>query len=362
MPISVDQRAALKLKCSFVLPGFRPVSPAEEFRQMADWCAAGQIAHDAYGEGAVVADFEARIAALLGKQAAVLMPSGVMAQMAAVTIWCERRALSRFGMHPTSHLLLHEQEAYQALAGLHGVPVGHRLRPMLAADLDRVPQPLACLLVELPIREAGGRLPEWEELEQLQQRAAERGIALHMDGARLWEARAFFDRSHAEIAAGFGSVYVSLYKGLGGLAGAVLAGDGDFIGEARLWRRRFGGTLPRLSPLAVSAGMRLDARLALMDDCLARAKRLAAALSGLPGIRVNPAVPQTNMIHLYFDAEADQVTARRDLIAAETGVWLVNQVFPAEVPGWSMTEIYVGDSLLERADDGLIPHFVRLVQ
>lgn len=361
MPMTAEQRAALRQQCALVLPGFRQISPAEEFGRMAQWCEERRIAHDVYGDGPVLAAFETKIAGLLGKEAAVVMPSGVMAQLAAVGIWCERMSLARFGMHPTSHLMLHEQEAYQALTGLHGVPVGHRLRPMLAGDLDRVPQPLACLLVELPIREAGGRLPEWEELAQLKQKAAERGVPLHMDGARLWESRAYFGRSHAEIAAGFCSVYVSLYKGVGGLAGAVLAGDADFVGEARLWRRRLGGTLPRLSPLVVSAEMRFDERLALMDACLDRARRLAETLGRLPGIRVNPLIPQTNMMHVYFDAEAELVLERRDRIAAEEGIWLVNQVNPAEVPGWSVTEIYVGDSLLTLEDGDLSAYFSRLV-
>ena len=103
-------------------------------------------------------------------------------------------------------------------------------------------------------------------------------IPLHMDGARLWESRAFYGRPYAEIAEGFASVYVSAYKGLGGIAGAVLAGDEDFIAEARLWRRRMGGTLIHQSPMIVSAAMRLDARLAQMDACYARALGLAAGL------------------------------------------------------------------------------------
>src|SRR6202040_4078922 len=121
--------------------------------------------------------------------------------------------------------------------------------------------------------------------------ARERAIPLHMDGARLWECRAFYQRSYAEIAEGFASVYVSAYKGLGGIAGAVLAGDDDFIGEARLWRRRMGGTLIHQSPMIASAAMRLDTRLAMMDACYTRALALASALAEVPGVRVNPATP-----------------------------------------------------------------------
>jgi threonine aldolase len=242
---------------------------------LAEWRRANGVTHDSYGEGALIEDFERRIAGLVGKEAAAVMPSGVMAQLAALRVWTERARLDRFGLHPTSHLIGHEREAYQAVFGLHGAVVGDRLRPMTAADLDAERSPLACLIVELPIREAGGQLPAWEELAALKDAARKRSIPLHMDGARLWESRAFYGRSHAEIADGFGSVYVSLYKGLGGIAGAVLAGDQDFIAEARIWRRRMGGTLVHQSPIIISAAMRLDARLAQMDACHARALTLA---------------------------------------------------------------------------------------
>ncbi len=95
-----------------------------------------------------------------------------------------------------------------------------------------------------------------------------------MDGARLWECAAFYARGHAEIADGFASVYVSLYKGIGAFAGAVLAGDDDFVAEARLWRRRMGGTLHQLAPFVASAAMRFDERLATMPALFERALTL----------------------------------------------------------------------------------------
>jgi threonine aldolase len=344
------ERQALRRRCSVVVPGFRAPTPAEEFRLMSEWCDAHDVAHDIYGEGALIADFEMKIAALLGKPAAAFMPSGVMAQLAAVRIWTQRAGLPRFGLHPTSHLILHENEAYEALFGLHGVKVGHRLRPMLAADLAACPEPMACLLVELPIREAGGQLPSWDDLQALQALATDRRIPLHMDGARLWESAAFYGRTYAEIAAGFASVYVSTYKAIGGVAGAVLAGKADFIAEARLWRRRMGGTLVHQSPMIVSAAMRFDERLALLPACFDRALALAAALAGETRLRVNQATPQTNMMHLFFKAPAEAVNARRDDLAEAAGVWAINDARPAEVPGWSLTELYIGDTLLDHDD------------
>jgi len=289
------------------------------------------------------------------------MPSGVMAQLIAIRIWAARAGLPRFGLHATSHLILHEREAYQGLFGYHGVVVGDRLRPITAADLEAEHQPLACLIAELPIREAGGQLPDWDDLEALKSLARQRSIPLHMDGARLWECRAFYGRSYAEISDGFASVYVSTYKALGGIAGAVLAGEEDFIAEARLWRRRMGGTLVHQSPMIASAAMRLDERLGMMDACYARALSLAEALAEVPGMRVNPATPRTNMMHLYFDAPTETVLERRDEIAARDGVWLVDGVRSTEAPGWCVTEIYVGDTLVDHDDAWVAPRLLALL-
>lgn len=362
MPNTPEQRRQLRLQCELVVPGFAWQSAAQDFRQLADWCEAHAVRHDQYGHGDLVEGFERKIAALLGKPAAVFMPSGVMAQMAALRVWTEAAGIDRFGMHPTSHLALHEEEAYAAVMRCHAVPLGERQRPLLAADLQACHQPLACLIVELPIREAGGQLPCWDELELLKAAAKERRMPLHMDGARLWESAAYYRRSYADISIGFDSVYVSLYKGIGAFSGAVLAGSEDFIGEARLWRRRLGGTLYHLSPMVASAAMRFDQRLALMPALYQRTLDLATALAGSPGLRINPAVPHTNMLHLYFDASAAAVLEARDAVAEQSRCWLLDWARPAEVPGWSVTEIYVGDQLLAAPNERLLPLFAQLCE
>lgn len=360
MPLTTDQRKQLRKDCDLVVPGFTFVSAADDFRQIADWCETHAVEHDVYGAGALVDGFERKLAALLGKAAAVFMPSGIMAQLSALRVWAEAAKLPRFGMHATSHLALHEDEAYAALLQLHGVPVGDRLRPILASDLDACQQPLACLLVELPIREAGGQLPTWVELEALKAAARTRNLPLHMDGARLWECGPFYGKPYAEIADGFDSVYVSVYKGIGALAGAVLAGSDTFIDQARRWRHRMGGTLVHLSPMVASAAMRFDQRLGLMPALVERARWLAAALAPFAAWRVNPALPPTNLFHLYLNAPADALTELRDQIAAQTGCWLFDRVRPAEVPGWSVSELYIGDRLLAADDTRVVQAFAQL--
>jgi threonine aldolase len=233
---------------------------------------------------------------------------------------------------------------------------------MLAADLAGVAQPLACCIVELPMREAGGQLPSWDELEALKAQARSSGVPLHLDGARLWQCGSHFQRSFAEIVAGFSSVYVSMYKDIGGLAGSLLAGPADFIAQARLWQRRMGGNLVQQTPFVASAMRRLEHRLGLMEACTARAQRLAAGLAGLPGVRILPLPPQTPMFHLHIDAPADRLNDARDAIAEAEGCWVMGPARPTEVAGWSVVEFGVGDHLLERGDADVLPLFERLLQ
>ncbi|HEY1014245.1 MAG TPA: beta-eliminating lyase-related protein, partial [Herpetosiphonaceae bacterium] len=269
--------AQVRRACSRFLSGHYPRTPRQ---QLADLAAAtpDELEPDHYGGGPLINDFEREIAALLGAEAAVFMPSGTMAQQIALRIWAERSGRRGVAFHPTSHLELHENQAYRELHGLRGVLVGGRERLLTLADLEQIGQPLAALLLELPQREIGGLLPSWAELTAICAWARERGIALHLDGARLWECQPFYGRSYAEIAALFDSAYVSFYKILGGISGAALAGSAEFIAEAKIWQHRHGGRLHRLFPGVLAARAGLAARLERIGAYCAHARETAAAL------------------------------------------------------------------------------------
>ena len=119
---------------------------------------------------------------------------------------------------------------------------------MLAGDLEACAEAPNALIIELPTRENGGRLPAWDELAELCALARSRGMRVHLDGARIWEAQAAYDRPFSAIAELFDSIYVSFYKGIGALPGAMLLGSRPFIDEARVWQRRMGGQPLHLAP------------------------------------------------------------------------------------------------------------------
>lgn len=261
--------------------GHIPQPLHEAFEDVARYAKEHAPVGDYYGHGKFLNAFEEEIAALLGMDAAVFMPSGTMAQLIALRIWCDRAGVKNIALHATSHLELHEHKAYAALHGLVSHEIGERNRVVGARDFEGFAAPLAAALVELPMREIGGELPSWDELEKIKVTAKSKNIALHMDGARLWEAQAAYDRSFREICAGFNSVYVSFYKGIGALTGAMLLGPKDFIEEAKIWQRRQGGNLFRLAPYVVSARLNFEKRRHRFAGYLNRAREIATFFQSL---------------------------------------------------------------------------------
>jgi threonine aldolase len=306
---------------------------------------------DVYGSGERIERLEGRIAEILGAEAAVFMPSGTMAQQIALRIWSDRRGTRTVAFHPTCHLEIHEQKGYQMLHGLHGRLVGDPDRLITLSDLEGIHEPVAALLLELPQREIGGLLPAWDDLVAQTSWARERGVALHLDGARLWQTGPFYQRDHAQIAGLFDSVYVSFYKDLHALAGAALAGDAEFVAEARVWQRRHGGNLVTMHPFVVSAELSLDRWLERIPEYVAHARALAAALGTVEGIEVVPDPPQTPMFHILLRGDRERLADAALAVAEERKVFLFGDPDPTTSPSVQRHEVMVGDATLQLAPE-----------
>lgn len=330
--------------CAAAISGHAFRSPAQALEELARGCdELGIEEWDFYGERGAVQRLEAEVTALFGTPAAAFFPSGVMAQQSALRIHADRSGSRRVAMPDLSHLLLHEEDGPRILHDLEICFLTRGFEAPAARHVEAIPGRLGAVLAELPLREAGCLLPAWDDLATLSQACRARGVALHFDGARIWESQPWFGRTLTEIAALADSLYVSFYKGLGGLSGAALLGSADFIAEARLWRRRLGGTIYRTTAEAVSALLGLRDRLPLAADTVAWARAFAASLP--PQITVQPDVPHTSQFKLYTAAAADAVNERVLALVQERQVgfppWRTTQE-----PGRITAEIVVTSAAL----------------
>ncbi len=319
---------------------------------------------DYYGIGGAVTELEQEVAALLGKEAALFFPTGTMAQQATLRVHADRRSSRSVAFHPACHMETNEERGYQHLHGLFGVPVGPRDEPLSMASLAQVHEPIAALLLELPQRALGGTLPSWTELVAQAGWARDRGSAVHLDGARLWDASPFYRARHrrsiSDIAGLFDTAYVSFYKGLGGIAGCCVAGDGDVVEELSVWRTRHGGRVFGLWPYAASALSALRDRLPRMPAYYRHSLAIAEAVRDLPGVEVLPDPVQSPMMHLRFSVDLDTIRKRVVDIARSDRIWTFARPWASLGPRLQEFELHVGDATLELSPEQIRTLFARL--
>ena len=194
----------------------------------------------------------------------------------------------------------------------------------------------ACVLViELPQRMNGGATVPFDELEAISVLCRERGVRLHCDGARLWEVAGHYDKSYPELCALFDSIYVSFYKGVGALSGAMLLGPPQLITDAKIWQKRRGSNAFTFGPAALSCRRSLRRALDGTDlgfadrfQWLQRAvktvQRLAASSDA--ALFFDPPIPQSAMVHCYLHGEPELLEACHTRVREVTGVRLWNQI------------------------------------
>ncbi|GAA3298725.1 beta-eliminating lyase-related protein [Streptomyces cinereospinus] len=312
---------------------------------------------DLYGTGIVEA-LEAKVAGLLGTEAAAFFPTGTMAQQVALRCWAGRTGDPTVALHPLAHPVVHERDAFTQVSGVRPVHLNPAPRLPTAAEIRAFEEPFGALMLELPLRDAGFVLPSWEELTEVVEAARERDAVVHFDGARLWETTVHFGRPLHEIADLADSVYVSFYKSLNGFGGAALAGPGTLVEQAKAWRHRYGGQVFQQFPTVLSALAGLERELPRLPGYVRHARVVAAALregfaaAGLPWARVHPEEPHTNEFRLWLPYDRDVVAEAAVRQAEETGVLLFGRSWDAPGPGLAVTEIDVRAAGLEwTADD-----------
>jgi len=266
---------------------------------MREAMAQAEVGDDVYGEDPTVNRLQTMAAALVGKEAALFVPSGTMANQIAL------RALTESGdavIAPRdAHVVLYESGAAAALGGLQLVQIGadgafdaDELRAGVYPADDHFPRTRA-LLVENTHNRSGGRVFPFEKLERVASAAKALGLRMHMDGARLFNAEAATGIPAARWAEPFDTVSFCLSKGLGAPVGSLVAGSRALIERAHRFRKQQGGGMRQAGILAAAGIFALEQNRKRLADDHANARRLAAGLAEIPGIRV-PAAPESNIV------------------------------------------------------------------
>lgn len=309
---------------------------------------------DHYGDG-VVAEVEERVAGLLGMESAAFFPTGTMAQQVALRCWAARTGNAAVALHPLAHPELHEEGALGAVSGLRTVYPTTEPRLPTAEEIEGFAEPFGTLMLELPLRDS--------RLRPAVLGGADRGRGGGPGAGRGGApgrgpplgVPPHLGHGLAEIAGLADSVYVSFYKSLGGMSGAVLAGPRTLIEEARSWRHRYGGQLFQQYPAALSALVGLERELPRLPEYVAHAAVVAGALaegfeaSAVPWFRVRPEPPHTHQFQLWLPYSTDVLDEASLRQAEETGVTLFRRWFtgPQLPPGIAYTEVTVNAAGLE---------------
>jgi threonine aldolase len=232
-------------------------TPAEYAKLLTTLTNSGNLEADDFSRGGVVEQLEARVAALLGKEAAVWLPTGTLANHLAVRLLAGNRR--RVLVQSESHLFNDCGDCAQTLSGLHLVPLAPGRATFTMEDVDRaaydaamgrVETPIGAMQIETPVRRRQGERFDFEVMKKAAAWARAHNVGLHLDGARLFLESAYAARPVKEYTALFDTVYISMYKYFNAASGAVLAGPKARLEGLYHTRRMFGGGLPHVWPFA----------------------------------------------------------------------------------------------------------------
>jgi len=277
--------------------------PTDEMRRFMVAAPVGDLQK---GEDPTVTELEEMVASLLNKEAAIYLPSGTMCNQIAFKV--HTKPGDEIIMHEESHPAHLEGGAVAALCHLMIYPVKGAGGVFTADEISAAVRPVDPLypssrlvLVENTHNLCGGTIWPLESVRSVCARAAELGLATHLDGSRLLNACAANGVTPSQYCEPFDSCMIALSKGLGAPVGSVLAGSKSFIESATKWRRAFGGAMRQAGIIAAAGIYALKHNVERLEEDNANARRLAEGLSGCASIDINPDSVQTNIV--VFDIE-----------------------------------------------------------
>lgn len=266
--------------------------------------AAAEVGDDVFGEDPTVNRLQERAAEIFEKEAAMFVPTGSMGNEIAVKV--HTKPGQEIISEERGHILNFELGAAAIISGVTIRPVksadgsGHitweEIDPALHSGQSYYVSPTGLICLENTHNFAGGTVMSSELCEEICTKAHSKGLPVHLDGARIFNAAAATGKSVAELSRSCDSVMFTLSKGLGAPAGSVLLGTKDFIAEARVWRKRFGGGMRQIGILAAAGLVALEESPQRLTDDHNNAARLARGLAEIDGIAIEPNKIETNIV------------------------------------------------------------------
>ena len=298
--------------------------PSDEMRAA---IASAPVGDDVYGDDPTVNSLEERVAALFGKEAGLFCPTGSLANQLAI------RTLVKPGeellVETRSHIVRAELGAAATFSGITTRTLPSKDGLLVADDALAIAHEnagpylvsTAAIAVENTHNFGGGTVQPIAEIEKLSSQARARGITMHLDGARIWNAHVASGTSFLEFGKHFDSISVCLSKGLGAPVGSVMLSTKARVAEARIWRKRYGAGMRQVGILAAAGHYALDKNIERLAEDHARAKKIATALHAVDSSVVDPAKVETNIVGLELSKIG--ITAA-DLAARckEAGLWI----------------------------------------
>jgi len=318
---------------------------------MREAMARAEVGDDVYGEDPTVLELERRVAKLLGKERALFVPSGTMGNQLALLV--HTRPGDEVIIGEGAHCACYESGAGAAWSGVQFAVAG-KGGLFNADEMEAALEPPAYYLpnsslvaVENTHNRAGGRVFPQERIVGIAERARRHGLALHLDGARLWNAAAASGRPLDELAAPFDTVNVCFSKGLGAPVGSALAGSDELIGRAHRFRKMLGGGMRQAGILAAGALYALEHHRERLAEDHRAARAIAEIVGQVPGARVDLDAVETNIVNIGLArARADAVIEA----ARERGV-LISSIAPHALRG--VTHLDVSGEQARRAAETL---------
>ncbi len=301
------------------------LSPVESTELLGEILKREQSEADSYSLGGVVEALEQKMAGILGKERAIFMPSGTLANHLALKALAgnSRRVI----VQEKSHIYNDSGDCMQQLSGINLIPLKNQEKPeaagftlaqvkavMDASSAGKVKTDVGVISIESPVRRLNGMVFPREEVLKIVAFAKKMGIRTHLDGARLFIATAYAGMPPSEYAASFDTVYVSLYKYFNAPFGAILAGPRDIINGMYHQRRMFGGGLNEVWSSAVLALDSLDGFEERYSTVVSMTAEFKKALGCIPGLQVDNLRNGTNVFRLNLDDSIKAEVLREDLL------------------------------------------------